>query len=155
MPTNFEKLIGTLEGAGAKVSQMKKNFGDIYTIENGGKQIIVKMFKENESANTLYTKVYIDGHAVYSSSISPANEGKNVEAISKDLLDFINKIFKVAIKDVEEKENPAPAEQKETPTKEVKETGVNVDIVLAATQALVKAVESLEVVKDVLVKLVK
>ena len=141
--TTFEKLIKTLEAKGAKVFPMKKNFGDIYKVEDNGKQVIVKMYKESKDSNILFTKVYIDGKEVYKSSIAPANEGKNIEAISKDLLNFISSIFNINTKDVEEKEEiKVPVSDKEK------------DVVVAL-KALDKTIESLEVIKDVLVKLVK
>lgn len=157
--TNFEKLVSTLEAAGAKVSQMKKNFGDIYTVENNGKQIIVKMYKENSKGDTLYSKVYIDGKQVYSSSIKPATEGKSIEAMAKDLLDFINTIFKADIKDVKDEaveETPAPKEE-EVISKDTKPkaTDVKVGDVVGAIKAIDGIVEGLEVVKDILVKLIK
>lgn len=117
--TNFEKLNNTLAKAGASVLSMRKNYGNIYKLENDGKQIVVKMFKETEKANTLYTKVYIDGQVVFNASITPANKEDSVESASKDLLNFINTLFKVDVKDVDNQEEVKQAKPDKTDAKKV------------------------------------
>lgn len=131
--TNFEKLNNTLAKAGASVSGMKKNYGNIYKLENDGKQIVVKMFKESEKANTLYTKVYIDGQVVFNASITPADKENCVESASKDLLNFINTLFKVDVKDVDNQE-----EVKQTASDKVnaKEVDKNTVILKAITDGM-------------------